>query len=411
MRTTWIVLAFSLMMALAGTAAVAAPFYSATPCGGAFAPCTVTGETRAPLPEETVGLNNDAFKEFFAGLYSEPDPVFSWGIVDSNKHGYVIGPVVGPNFIHTYFIFKSGLICCFSDNPFTIADINDNDLVAVHNQQYTFSYVATIAEADIGGYWPEVRRGIPVHFTWNFVAIDNANNILVDCLEPEFCAGAPNVQLLVIDEAGATSIFAMAVLALLAMRCRTRGWGGTRGGLQRSLTLAVALVGALSVTSPAAQAHYFFEFQVSETSPAGTVVSGWIGVESLATSATGDKFGGSYKGIIDFWFQVSGIHVDLNSFKSIQQHCLEDPNFYVCSEGDLQYELSSNPSFLYHDTADSIVLFGDGSGEGGSDGGFGCYSQCTFANGRWVLVSVPEPATAAVLGAALLGLWARRRGL
>ncbi len=227
-RTTIGFLTGLVLSVLAIGAAEASPYYKAAYCGGSFEPCTVTRSTREPKPAELVGLTNEAFAEFFAGYYTDPNPMFSYFVKDSNVNGYVIGEVMGPNMIHTNFVFDGSIICCIKDAPFTIADINNNDLVVVH-MAYDIgnSFLASVRDAEEGGFVPNIVRGVPFSYTWNFEIIDENNNLLASCVVPEYCDGGLFVQLIVIREPRTTLVFAVATLAIFTLARRRAccvGW-------------------------------------------------------------------------------------------------------------------------------------------------------------------------------------------
>lgn len=118
------------------------PIYSVTPCGGpGQIVCSVTPAGHTPTPAETAALTPSLFDSFYADKFGVPVTAVtvSWFPRVANAHGYIIGdvagdiaccssPVSGP--FNTEFVFHAGsLLCCFLDRPFSLLDINDQDLV------------------------------------------------------------------------------------------------------------------------------------------------------------------------------------------------------------------------------------------------------------------------------------------
>ncbi|MFO1059821.1 MAG: hypothetical protein U1E53_22985 [Dongiaceae bacterium] len=154
--------------------------YVATPCGGAFAACTIAPAVRSPTPDQLAGLDDAAIVAYLqAQSISGVDPAGHFGIsITDSSADYVVGSLFGPNLIATQFVYgAAGLICCVADTPFAIRDINDNDIVVGFNNG---PFVAAIGPSS--GYAsraiilnPEVLDSLP-HTT--FLAVDDTNSIL-----------------------------------------------------------------------------------------------------------------------------------------------------------------------------------------------------------------------------------------
>lgn len=106
--------------------------YRLRQCGAGFAPCDVAFSYRAPSAAELAGLDQALFFSFMQPILNGwTTGSFNWTVRDSNSNGYVIGRVEGPNNIHTQFVFRAGqLYCCYTDAPFSLWDINDNNVIA-----------------------------------------------------------------------------------------------------------------------------------------------------------------------------------------------------------------------------------------------------------------------------------------
>jgi hypothetical protein len=117
--------------------------YTVTPCGqpGQVA-CSITPTGRTPTVADLQGLTNSAFVSFFLPYFGErlgPNPLFGWGPTAANANGYVIGSVSGPDLIHTQFIYHAGkVVCCLTDEPFTLYDINDQNVVVGYDPYLCF---------------------------------------------------------------------------------------------------------------------------------------------------------------------------------------------------------------------------------------------------------------------------------
>src|SRR5215831_13080249 len=103
--------------------------YQVVACGGAGQPaCTVHGITNVqPVP----GLTNADFQSFFSFVPGGATGTYTWTVTDVNNSGVAIGDVFDFNInVRTSFVFDKGqLLCCTTDRPFRLADINDNGLV------------------------------------------------------------------------------------------------------------------------------------------------------------------------------------------------------------------------------------------------------------------------------------------
>jgi hypothetical protein len=192
--------------------------YTVVRCGGVFEPCTVTATRRTPTATELSGLTNDLLLKFYVPILQGQTGIFDIDIRDSSESGYIIGHVDGPNIIHTEFVFKDGeLLCCFTDEPFRINDINSKGVVVGHNFYDTGPYIAKAPFAENGDL-PEVDPdGIPISFYWNLEAIDDSGNILAYCY---FSSCEGEYFELRVNEPGTLSLFLAAFLGLFLWRRR-----------------------------------------------------------------------------------------------------------------------------------------------------------------------------------------------
>ena len=138
MRAT-LIIAFSLASALPLVADVD---YVLIPCQGASGLCAGTGTHRQPTPDQLVGLNDQAFYDYFKHWVPSAFPSdfqlrpgsFSPTIEGSTASGLVIGNVFGPNSIVTSYVFRNGeVLCCSVDMPFSLNDINQNGFMVGYN--------------------------------------------------------------------------------------------------------------------------------------------------------------------------------------------------------------------------------------------------------------------------------------
>jgi hypothetical protein len=174
-------LALALLVAAIPAAADLIP-YSVTACGQASQPaCSIFSVSHVPTAEDTLGLDNALFANYFIahGLTGAVvNPQFSWTPIAANSEGEVIGRVSGDNEIHTQFVYYQGqLLCCTTDDPFTLSDINDNDLIVGH---YFEALLANGAGVPLPFPQIDPTLSFLVSGPGRFTAIDDQNRILED---------------------------------------------------------------------------------------------------------------------------------------------------------------------------------------------------------------------------------------
>jgi hypothetical protein len=163
--------------------------YQAVACDGNYAPCDFTPFTRTPTPSDTAGLTSDAFLQYFQSRGYPYGGIFQWSAVGSNDNGYVFGNVYGGNQVHTQFIYRAGqVICCFTDEPFRLDGINDNNIVVGYDPYSGIygpvgSFVAYAGlDADLHNVYvpilPDPVAGLPSGSSVPFLGIDKDNRIL-----------------------------------------------------------------------------------------------------------------------------------------------------------------------------------------------------------------------------------------
>jgi hypothetical protein len=156
--------------------------YTIVACGGPAQPaCTVHGVTNGqPVP----GLTESDFQTFFTTQLGQPITAnYSWVVRDVNSSGVAIGSVEGgpPARLHTSFVFDRGqVICCTVDDPFFLADINDNGFVVGQRpvQFPSSGFVADCCSGLLSGQVPLALTftSRPPFFV-SFSAIDSADDI------------------------------------------------------------------------------------------------------------------------------------------------------------------------------------------------------------------------------------------
>jgi len=210
-------IAFCASIGLFADESKATPIYSVQPCGGIYDPCTVQQAFRTPTADQLVGLDSQLFADYFTAehIYHGEPGGFSFSIRDSSPE-YIIGTVSGPNEIHTQFVFSGGaLLCCIADDPFVIRDINDEGLVVGNNIYFAGPYVTNAPNAQ-HGFMPLVDpNGIQIGDQWQFLAIDNSDNILAECNGPPQCSIAGFYELRGVDEPSPLMLLAAIPILLL----------------------------------------------------------------------------------------------------------------------------------------------------------------------------------------------------
>ena len=155
--------------------------YQVVACGGTGQPaCTVHGITNVqPVP----GLTNADFQSFFSFVPGGATGTYTWTVTDVNSSGVAIGDVFDFNInVRTSFVFDKGqLLCCTTDRPFRLADINDNGLVVG-------GFPSGLGNPDVGlvaDCCGNLTAQVPLSITFTtpapifyfFTAIDDNNNI------------------------------------------------------------------------------------------------------------------------------------------------------------------------------------------------------------------------------------------
>ena len=123
---------------------MAGAIYNMTLCDGSYAPCATTGTHRQPDPDQVIGLDNQAFYNYFnvmlPGITPPLDPSGEYlrTTTASTASGTVIGDVLGPSLIEASYIFRNGqVLCCVDDAPFQLKDINSNGyMVGIDPQSF-----------------------------------------------------------------------------------------------------------------------------------------------------------------------------------------------------------------------------------------------------------------------------------
>jgi hypothetical protein len=216
--------------------------FTMTLCGGSYQPCDTTGYHRQPTPEQIQGLNEEAFYSYFstflpyAGLPPFSPGMFAWTITGSTSSGIVIGRVddisAGTG-IHTGFVYRYGrIVCCTTDIPFALNDINEKGLMA---GMAGFGEPA-LFQAPSGSPAPGLffDQAIPFQilnpqfsvFEMQFIGIDNLNRVFGTRFDPT--GQDPGGQTFVLDQVvppvpEPSSIVLLATMLVgIAWRCRRK---------------------------------------------------------------------------------------------------------------------------------------------------------------------------------------------
>ena len=178
-RASLVALALSLLVAGEARAGL---IFTQTACGGiGESPCTVVQSYHPAL--NAAPLDNQAFRDFFAGIPEGSNGSYVYGEVGSNAD-YSFGHVLDSNiFIDTYYINgAAGLICCTIDEPWRLIGINSGGLLI--GSDGTYPFIASVLDAQTGLPFTVLGRGPLSGFDADyFLAIDDANNILAQSRE------------------------------------------------------------------------------------------------------------------------------------------------------------------------------------------------------------------------------------
>jgi len=185
---------------LFATESQALPIYNAQPCSGSYPPCTIVPTYRNPTVDQFAGLTQQAFSDYFSQYAGGQTGIYSFSAFDSSPN-YVIGQVFGPNSIVAQFIYHDGqIICCGTDIPFVIFQINNNDLLIGYNIYGNGPFLAE-AGPNVDAPLPyPIVHGVQIGFDWTFSELDEENNILA--IDPY----GNRYELRVADEPGSLSL-------------------------------------------------------------------------------------------------------------------------------------------------------------------------------------------------------------
>jgi hypothetical protein len=170
-----------------GKATLLLPVYTPIACGGqGQVVCSVQPTGVPPTAAQLQGLNTNLAAAYLGSrLNFTVDPAFLFlSPRVANVNGYVIGGMNGfaaQGLIDTQFIYHAGQITCCAAGPFSLLDINNQNIVVGSPIAPGFSSFiadASVADADM--------RGLTLTFTdptfgtgsGAFLAIDNQDRIL-----------------------------------------------------------------------------------------------------------------------------------------------------------------------------------------------------------------------------------------
>jgi hypothetical protein len=178
-----LVLAFSGVM----KATILLPVYTPIACGGqGQVACSVTPTGVTPTSAQLQGLTTTLAATYLnSQLNLNVNPTsLSLSPLVANVNGYVIGGMTDQNAVITQFIYHTGQVtCCTEDRPFSLADINDQNIVA--GQIFSgFALIPFVGDASVMN---ADRNPLTLTFTdptfarhlfGAYTAIDNQNRIL-----------------------------------------------------------------------------------------------------------------------------------------------------------------------------------------------------------------------------------------
>lgn len=183
---------------------------------------------------------------------------------------------------------------------------------------------------------------------------------------------------------------------------------------QARAAIVGGILGVSAMMAGAAQSAVTYTYHQTGSTPGDLPIAIEMTFGDPAGPIAGTALGGGFAGLLGFSFRTTGVEVDLQDLVDLQAQCDANPFGLQCAPGALAYDLHpEGGSFRFNNTSfDFSFSYGEDWLEGNFNTDFpgpaACRRSgaCTY-EGAWH--PIPEPVTAGLLAAGILGLAGRGR--